>query len=140
MFKKDICRYFLKSTCNKGDTCSYEHITDNLHSTKDSDNTIKKTTNKRVPNKNPLKYSKEGRAQIKIQKKKRESNLLENANLSNKNSTKNLSNNEHLYRNNIKNNFQEIKEHQPFIINDTSKIQKPNQLIIHIPVVVNGHK
>jgi hypothetical protein len=121
MFKKDICRYFLKGTCNKGDTCSYEHITD---STKDSDNTIKKTTNKRVPNKNPLKYSKEGRAQMKIQKKNRQFNLIENANLSYKNSTKHLSYNEHLYRNNIKNNFQEIKEHQPFIVYNNGNNQR----------------
>lgn len=125
MFKKDICRYFLKGTCNKGVTCSYEHITDNLHLPEDSHNTIKKTTNKRVPNKNPLKYSKEGRAQMKIQKKNREFNFIENANLSYKNNTKHLSNNEHLYRNNIKNNFEEIKEHQQSIINDTSKIPKP---------------
>jgi hypothetical protein len=72
MSKKDICRYFLKGNCNKGDLCLYDHIKDNLLINEESNNAverfIEKIPNKRAPNKNTLKYSKEGREQMKIAK------------------------------------------------------------------------
>ena len=78
MYRKNICRYFLKGACNKGDKCSYEHIKDNLLISEDSHNAIEQFIdgihNKRVPNKNTDKYSKEGREKMKNNKPLHQSN------------------------------------------------------------------
>ena len=87
MYRKDICRYFQKGKCDKGDNCSYQHSKDNLRLNEESHDTIEKfiekIPNKRVPNKNLDKYSKEGREKMKR-------NNLERSNpTSNENQTEN---------------------------------------------------
>jgi hypothetical protein len=135
MYRKDICRYFLKGNCDKGDRCTYEHIKDNLLLTEVSHDTIEKfietIPNKRVPNKNLDKYSKDGRAKMKRDNLERSSsnvsvipkiinNIQKPESLNNSSETTFIKSHEPGF-NKIKpdnrrenhNNFRQKREHQP---------------------------
>ena len=158
MSRKDICRYFLKGNCNKGDSCTYEHINDNLLITEDSNNAIEQfietIPNKRVPNKNTLKYSKEGREQMKIAKnthsdviksnslsnlsKKNQSRPTEQNRLNNKDQSydKHISNfnridNRNVLKNNRHNNERRIKNTESF---EPNHCPADMRVLVEVPV------